>query len=132
VATIQVPGPPKESFNKSRPISDLLQSQVRHFQHVEAKLAPSLRTKFTSSQLHTENGAAQYIAQMTGIMRSGIPKAVPTATPIAALKPSPKPTPKPPRRTQPLAIAAAATSSKKAHPKKKASRRASIHKRKRP
>lgn len=132
MATIQVPGPPKDSFNKNRPISDLLQSQVRHFQHVEAKLAPSLRTKFTSSQLRTENGAAQYIAQMTSIIRGGIPQAIPAPTPIAAPAPSPKPTPKPPRQTQPLAIAAAATSSKKAHPKKKASRKASIHKRKRP
>ena len=132
MATILVPRAPAESFNKNRPISDLLQSQIKHFQHVEAKLLPSMRTKFVPSQVRTENGAAQYIAQMTNIMRSGIPQAVPAPTPIAVPKPSPKPTPKPPRQTQPLAIAAAATSSKKAHQKKKASRKASIHKRKRP
>ncbi len=36
---IHVPGPPKEAFNKNRPISDLIRAQVNHLKHVEAKSA---------------------------------------------------------------------------------------------
>ncbi|WP_348267206.1 hypothetical protein P8936_15530 [Edaphobacter paludis] len=78
MTAILVPGPPKESFNKHRPLSDLLLSQVKHFQHVEAKLDPSLRTNFSPRDVLTENTAAQYIAQMTNILRGLAPvKAAP-------------------------------------------------------
>jgi hypothetical protein len=82
MTAIQVPGPPKESFNKHRPISDLLLSQVKHFQHVEAKLDPSLRTNFSSRDVLTENTAAQYIAQMTNILRGLTPPKVARAGPV--------------------------------------------------
>jgi hypothetical protein len=66
---IRVPRPPKEAFQKNRPVSDLLLSQIKHFQHVEAKLDPALRTKFAPHEVVTENAAAQYIAQMTRTLR---------------------------------------------------------------
>ena len=37
---ILVPRPPKESFNKQRPVSDLIRKQVEHFRHVESKNFP--------------------------------------------------------------------------------------------
>jgi hypothetical protein len=105
MATIQVPGPPKESFNKDRRISDLLLSQVKHFQHVEAKLDPSLRTSF-SSRILTENAAAQYIAQMTDVLRGRTPHKVATARPIL-FPPLAKAAAKPVRRAKGIGLAAA-------------------------
>jgi hypothetical protein len=107
MATILVPGPPKESFNKDRRISDLLLSQVKHFQHVEAKLDPSLRTNF-SSRILTENAAAQYIAQMTDLLRGRTPHKVATAAPIL-VPPRAKAAAKPVRRTKGIDLAAKAT-----------------------
>ena len=111
MTAIQVPGAPKESFNKHRPISDLLLSQVKHFQHVEAKLDPSLRTNLSPRDVLTENTAAQYIAQMTSILRGLTPPKLAPAGPI--LVPSPAKsaaTPIRPPKGIPLAAAADATS----------------------
>jgi hypothetical protein len=106
MATIQVPGPPKKSFNKHRPISELLLSQVKHFQHVEAKLDPSLRTNF-STRILTENTAAQYIAQMTNVLRDRTPLMVAPAGPIS-VPPLPKAAAKPVRPSTEIRLAAAA------------------------
>ncbi len=87
MATIQVPGPTKESFNKNRPISDLLLAQVKHFQHVDAKLDPSRRIHISPREVLTENTAAQYIARMTSILRGGTPLMVapaPISVPLPA------------------------------------------------
>ena len=35
---IHVPGPPKQAFDKNRPISDLIRAQVNHLKHIEASL----------------------------------------------------------------------------------------------
>jgi hypothetical protein len=107
MATIQVSGPPKESFNKNRPISDLLRSQVKHFQHVEAKLDPSLRTRVSSREALTENAAAQYIAQMTNILRRSTPLTVAPAGPIPVPLPA-KAAAKSIRRPKGIPLAAAA------------------------
>ena len=65
---IQVPPVPKSSFNKHRRVSDLLYSQLKHFQHVAAKqgieIAPALL-----SEIHTEGGAARYITAVTRAVR---------------------------------------------------------------
>jgi hypothetical protein len=106
MATIQVPGPPKESFNKDRPISDILLSQVKHFQHVEAKLDPSLRTNF-SPRILTENTAAQYIAQMTNVLRGHTPHEIATAGPLP-VPPLAKAAAKPVRPPKEIRLAAAA------------------------
>lgn len=107
MATIQVPGPDKKSFNKNRGISDLLQSQVKHFQHVEAKLDPALRTKFSPQDALTENDAAQYIAQMTNILRSGVSQTVDPPGPIPVTQPA-RPFAQPVRPTKGIPLAAMA------------------------
>lgn len=65
MATIRVPGPPPQAFQKNRPISDLVKSQIKHFQHLEHKLQLNLPTKFSPQALTTESTAAQYIAEIT-------------------------------------------------------------------
>ena len=63
MAIIRVPAPPKQSFQKNRPISDLLASQIKHFKHIETKLDLAMPT--SPHRIATENDAAQYIAEMT-------------------------------------------------------------------
>ena len=103
MATIYVPGPPASAFNKNRPISDLLQGQIRHFEHIEAQLPEALRTKVPRRERMTENGAAMYIAQVTRALRG---------EQVAQPRPGPVLVPATPRRrkvTMVPAIAAGAT-----------------------
>ncbi len=62
---IHVPRPPKEAYNKNRPISDLIKAQLTHFQHLEQKLPADQRPKMAHHELTTESAAARYIAAMT-------------------------------------------------------------------
>ena len=66
---IPVPAPPKSAYNPQRKVSDLLEHQLKHFQHVElkngVKIDPALRR-----DIGTEAGAARYIAEMTRAIRS--------------------------------------------------------------
>jgi len=81
--TILVPAPPASAFNKNRPISDLLAHQLKHFQHMEAKLPNALHSNMAPRDLLTENGAAQYIAHITNALLS----AGESARPVALRKP---------------------------------------------
>ena len=101
---IHVPAPPKEAFQKLRPISDLIKAQVKHFKHVEAKLSDEQREGIPQHRITTENDAALYIAAMTRFLRSGVAtarqtveSAIVASAPNAgkpAMKPRPKPSPK--------------------------------------
>lgn len=59
---------PKASFNKNRPISDLLEGQLQHFRHLEQKLDLGLDPALARNA-HTEDGCARYIAAMTQALR---------------------------------------------------------------
>jgi hypothetical protein len=100
---IVVPAPPKSAFNKQRRISDLLLGQLRHFQHVEEKngihIDPAL-----ARDIHTEAGAARYIAEITRSIRAQSPAAQPSGI---ALVPGRAATPP---EAPGLSIAAAAAS----------------------
>ena len=135
MATIRVPGPPPEAFRKHRPISDLVKSQIKHFQHLEHKLHLNLPTKFSPHELTTEAAAARYIAEVTTALCSQA-AAVPQApTPIRALpppkrasKPAPRSAPKSTRKPHDLSIAASAApkkSRKKKHTASKHTRKKS-------
>jgi hypothetical protein len=65
---IRVPRPPQTSFNRNRPVSDLLQAQIKHFQHLESKLPDESRSPYAPHELSTESAAAQYIAHMTRVL----------------------------------------------------------------
>src|SRR5437660_8966615 len=49
--SIKVPRPAPGSFNKHRPISDLLRKQVEHFRHVEADLPQARQTNTDVSKI---------------------------------------------------------------------------------
>ena len=84
---IHVPPPSREAFNKSRPMSDLIKWQVKHFKHLEDKLSPQERLSIPQHRITTENDAAQYIAAMTRFLRQGTsePVAKKTSEPVTIM-----------------------------------------------
>lgn len=109
---IRVPAPAKAAFNKQRPMSDLIKWQVRHFKHLEQKLAPEHRSKLPQHRIITEDDAARYIAPMTALLRSRIVPA--PATAVVQM-------PSHPRRKQGISIAAAVETIKPGRKAKKSS-----------
>lgn len=130
MATIRVPAPPPQAFQKNRPISDLVKSQIKHFQHLEHKLQLKLSRPFSPNDLTTEAGAAQYIAEVTAALCSRAPVPVPvraTATPKPNSTPAtifaPKSVNQPVKATrQSQGLAIAASAGKKHHTKKHAAK----------
>jgi len=65
---IKIPRPVPGSFNKHRPISDLLKSQVEHFHEVEMTWPAGKRTSIDIRTIETEHEAAAYIARITAAL----------------------------------------------------------------
>lgn len=116
---IVVPAPPRSAYNHNRRISDLLDSQLKHFQHVEKKSGDFGIDPEIARNIHTEAGAAKYIAAVTTTLRArGVAG---TATqPALSMVPTKKSAKKAPN-AQPLAIAAVAD--KTSAPKKAATKK---------
>lgn len=109
---IVVPAPPRQAFNKHRPISDLIRNQVEHFKHVEQKLPDDVRQKLPSHAITTEDEAASYIHAMTAYLLSR-PRPKPAAKKAVTFEPrAPIPSPG-------IALAAAAAPAQKKSAKKK-------------
>jgi hypothetical protein len=112
MAIIRVPAPSPQAFRKNRPISDLVKSQIRHFQHLEHKLQLNLPTKFSPQDLTTEAAAAQYIAEMTTALRGPAAEVPPAIPAPSKRKPDTTPArsrPKTARHPRETSAAAAAT-----------------------
>jgi hypothetical protein len=120
VEPIVVPAPPRSAYNHNRRISDLLLSQLKHFQHVEKKSGDFGIDPEIARNIHTEAGAAKYIAAVTTTLRArGIAG---TATqPALSMVPAKKPA-KQSSSAEPLAIAAVAA--KTSTPKNSAAKKA--------
>jgi len=119
VEPIVVPAPPRSAYNHNRRISDLLLSQLKHFQHVEKKSGDFGIDPEIARNIHTEAGAAKYIAAVTTTLRArGLAG---TATkPVLGMPPAKQSAKKSPKVT-PLAIAASTT--KTSAPKKSSSKK---------
>ena len=100
---IFVPAPPHSAYNPNRRVSDLLLSQVKHFQHVELKRGDLGIDPQIARNVYTEGGAALYIAAVTKALR-GVSRVV--QLPKLTVMQSPRPAKKSP--TQGLALAASA------------------------
>ncbi len=105
---IRVPAPEKSSFNKHRRVSDLLLSQLKHFQHVAQKQGIEIDAALPR-EIHTEGGAARYIAAMTrAVKERGFAMQKGTVAPAMQLVSKPiKPASEHPSAHGGLAIAAA-------------------------
>jgi hypothetical protein len=69
VDPIHVPAPPRSAYNQNRRVSDLLLSQLKHFQHVDQKHGALGIPADLTRDIHTEGGAARYIAAVTRALR---------------------------------------------------------------
>jgi hypothetical protein len=119
VEPIIVPAPPRSAYNHNRRISDLLLSQLKHFQHVEMKSGDLGIDPEIARNIHTEAGAAKYIAAVTTTLRArGLygTATQPALSMVPAKKPAKKQT-----TSAPLAIAAVAT--KTSTPKKSSAKK---------
>jgi hypothetical protein len=120
VDPIVVPAPPRSSYNPNRPVSDLIASQLKRFQELEHKRGDLGIDPEIAGNIHTEGGAAQYIAAATHALRSKTPVAA--APPKLKIVSRGKSAKKPPS-AEPLSIAAAASETTPAAPKKTPARR---------
>jgi hypothetical protein len=85
---IRVPGPSPTAFHKNRRISDLLLSQIRHFQHVAEKRSLKINREI-ARDVHTEGSAARYIAVVTRALRKGVPSTAAKLVPVGGSKTKP-------------------------------------------
>jgi hypothetical protein len=72
VDPIPVPAPPRSAYNQNRRVSDLLLSQLKHFQHVDQKHGALGIPADLTRDIHTEGGAARYIAAVTRALRGTV------------------------------------------------------------
>jgi hypothetical protein len=120
---ILVSAPPRSAYNPNRRVSDLLFSQLKHFQHVALKRGDREIAPDIARDIYTEAGAARYIAAVTRVLRGTV--AAPPAE-VAAVS-APRPAEKPPTTIAGVPLPATAatipapakkTASRKAAPKK--------------
>jgi hypothetical protein len=79
--TIRVPKPAPEAFHKHRRVSDLLMSQVAHFQHVAERKSLRIDPEM-ARDVHTEGGAARFIAAVTRALHEGAARGKGKVVPI--------------------------------------------------
>lgn len=65
MAIISVPKPPKDAFNKGRPVSGLIKAHLEHLQRAEFRLPANLQTNIYINAIKTEGEAADYIRLVT-------------------------------------------------------------------
>jgi hypothetical protein len=108
VQPIPVPAPPRSAYNPNRRISDLLKSQLKHFQHIAQKRGSLGIEPAIARNIDTEAGAAHYIAAMTRALRGQAP----AAAPKLAVVPAPKAVRKPAAEVTRIAAAASKPTTK--------------------
>ncbi len=88
MAVIQVPKPPKRAFDKNRPPSSLLRSQI---EHLEWATKPKSRGKVVGGRarsIKTEGEAAAYIEELTRRLHPEGARLKPPKTPAAVARSS--------------------------------------------
>jgi hypothetical protein len=124
VDPIPVPAPPRSAYNENRRVSDLLFSQLKHFQHVERKHGALGISAALSRDIHTEGGAARYIAAVTRALRGTVS---PQPAELAAVAPPARPAQKP-RKTVAITAASTPAPAKKSAAKKAVAKRRTARK----
>lgn len=120
---ILVPAPPRSAYNENRRVSDLLLSQLKHFQHVAQKRGTLEIPAALSRDIYTEGGAARYIAAVTKALRGTVS---PQPAEVAAVS---VPKPRRERRKTVPGLAAATAARTPAPPKKSAAKKAVVKRR---
>ncbi len=120
---ILVPAPPRSAYNENRRVSDLLFSQLKHFQHVAQKHGALGIPADLERDMYTEGGAARYIAAVTGALRGTVPPLPAEVAAVAA------PRPRKERRKTVPGLAVAATAARTPAPPKKSAAKKAVAKR---
>lgn len=69
VTYIEVPHPAASAMNKNRPVSTLIQAQLKHMHHAErARLPKAKRDGRDPEDFRTEGEAASYISAVTKVL----------------------------------------------------------------
>ena len=76
---VPVPKPPKRAYDPDRPISGLIENQIRHLQAAEWKLRPEHRSRIAAQTITTERQASAYIQHVTSMLH-------PAGAPVAPAK----------------------------------------------
>jgi hypothetical protein len=119
VDPIPVPAPPRSSYNHNRRVSDLLFSQLKHFQHVAEKHGALGIPADLGRDIYTEAGAARYIAAVTRALRGTMPLQPAGLAAVSAPRRTTKP-----RKTVAGSAVAATAARIPAPPKKSVSKKA--------
>ena len=62
---VKVPQPEPGAYNHDRPISSLIQHQLKHLREAELKLPPDRQTNIDIATIQTERQASEYIQKVT-------------------------------------------------------------------
>lgn len=76
---VPVPKPPKRAYDPDRPISGLIENQIRHLQAAEWKLRPEHRSRIAAQTITTERQASAYIQHVTSMLH-------PAGAPVVPVK----------------------------------------------
>jgi hypothetical protein len=123
VDPIPVPAPPRSAYNANRRVSDLLFSQLKHFQHVEQKHGALGIPAELSRDIYTEGGAARYIAAVTRALRGTVAAQPAESAAVATARPAKKP-----RKTVAVTAASTPAPAKKSAAKKAVAKRRTARK----
>lgn len=119
MTVIRIPKPPRSAFNKNRPVSSLLKTQILHLREAEKKFPPNYHSNIYINAIKTEGDAAEYIRRVTTTLHQLHREGAETRVgPIAAAaEPAPKSEPKqkskPKSRSKTIAKTTAKTKKKR-------------------
>lgn len=84
---VAVPKPPARAYNPNRPVSGLIENQIRHLQAAEWQLRPEHRSRIAAQTITTEKQASAYIQHVTSRLHpQGAPVGVPVKVSAAERK----------------------------------------------
>jgi len=121
MTVIRIPKPPRSAFNKNRPVSSLLKTQILHLREAEKKFPPNYHSNIYINAIKTEGDAAEYIRRVTTTLhqlhREGAGAETRVGPIAAAAEPAPKSEPKqkskPKSRSKTIAKTTAKTKKKR-------------------
>lgn len=84
---VAVPKPPKRAYKPNRPVSGLIENQIRHLQAAEWQLRPEHRSRIAAQTITTEKQASAYIQHVTSRLHpQGAPIGIAGKAPSAKRK----------------------------------------------
>jgi len=77
MTVIRIPKTPRSAYNRNRPVSSLLRTQMLHLREAEKMFPPRYHSDIYINAIKTEAQAAEYIRHVTSTIRQLHEKAAP-------------------------------------------------------